>query len=142
MKYDKLAKALYYLIGSTYKKTMTEVLKINNSKEIFKNAHKYYLEMLDSVDWEPVGRFKLNILDACLAVAVYLALEKKATCEEMYQMNKYVINNNFFYKKGLRKKSSVYTLEGRNKLKQAARQSMRQDNPYDWKYEIIDGKNY
>lgn len=28
MKYDKLAKAFYYLIGSTYKKAMVEVLNI------------------------------------------------------------------------------------------------------------------
>lgn len=96
--------------------------------------------MLESVDREPVGRFKLNILDACLVGSIYFALDKKVTCEEMYKMNKYIINNNFFYKKGLRKKSSVYSIEGRNKLKEAAKLSMKQDNPYDWKYEIIDGK--
>lgn len=81
MKYDNLAKAFYFLIGSTYKK-----------------AHKYYLEMLDSVEKEPIARFKLNILDACLVGSVYFAIDKKVTCEQMYQMNKYVIYNNFFYK--------------------------------------------
>lgn len=96
--------------------------------------------MLESVDKEPSGRFKLNILDACLVGSIYFALDKNVSSDQMYKMNKYIIYNNFFYKKGLRKKGRTYTTQGRDKLKEGALLSMKQDNPYDWKYEIIDGK--
>ena len=140
MKYGFIEKVMYFGYKNTFKKNLTSTLKEDNPKQVMKKAHKKYKEILNDVDqFEKGDRFKINILSCALLSSIILSLDKKYSLEEIRAYYKNSMCDNALTKMAS-KKSKSYTLKGREKLKQQARYSESNTNPYSWKFEVKDGE--
>ena len=140
MKYGFMPKIMWTCYKGTFKKQLTETLREENPREVMKSAHKKYKEILAGVDeFEKGDRFIINILSCAMLSAVLLSVKNKYTQEEVRVYYRKAVCENFLTK-AVSKKSKSYTKKGREKLKEQAKKSESNTNPYSWKFTVEDGK--
>ena len=124
----------------TFKKQLSETLREENPREVMKSARKKYKEILSDVDeFDKGDRFLINILSCAMLSAVLLSVKNKYTLEEVKTYYRKAMCENFLTK-AASKKSKSYTQKGREKLKEHAKKSESNTNPYSWKFTVEDGK--
>ena len=140
MKYGFMPKLMWAAYKGTFKKQLTETLREENPGEVMKFAHKKYKEILAGVDeFEKGDRFLINILSCAMLSSVLLSVKKKYTVEEVRLYYRKAMCENFLTK-AASTKSKSYTEKGRAKLKEQAKKSEKNTNPYSWKFSVEDGK--
>lgn len=140
MKYGFMPKLMWTVYKGTFKKQLSETLREENPGEVMKLAHKKYKEILADVDeFEKGDRFLKNILSCALLSAVLLSVKNKYTVEEVRVYYRKAMCENFITKSAATKSKS-YTEKGRAKLKEQAKTSEKNTNPYFWKFTVEDGK--
>ena len=140
MKYSALPKLMWMVFKKDFKKQLTETFNESNPKQVMKNAHLRYKEILAGVDEFKKGdRFLMNILSCAMLSSILLTVENKYDLETVrVYYRKVMCENTILMSKA--KKSKSYTLKGREKLKKSAEESMSNENPYSWKFTVEDGK--
>lgn len=124
----------------SFKKQLTETFKEKDPDSVMKEAHKKYKEILAGVDeFEKGDRFIINIVSCALFSAVLLSVKGKYSLEEARLYYRRAMCENFLTKMAS-KKSKAYTEKGRAKLKEQAKQSESNTNPYSWKFSVEDGE--
>lgn len=140
MKYSALPKLMWMLFKKDFKKQLTETFNESNPKQVMKNAHLRYKEILAGVDEFKKGdRFLMNILSCAMLSSILLTVENKYDLETVRVYYRKVMCENTILKSKA-KKSKSYTLKGREKLKKSAEESMSNENPYSWKFTVEEGK--
>lgn len=140
MKYSALPKLMWMVFKKDFKKQLTETFNESNPKQVMKNAHLRYKEILTGVDEFKKGdRFLMNILSCAMLSSILLTVENKYDLETVRVYYRKVMCENTILKSKA-KKSKSYTLKGREKLKKSAEESMSNENPYSWKFTVEDGK--
>lgn len=140
MKYGFMPKLMWTVYKGTFKKQLSETLREENPGEVMKLAHKKYKEILADVDeFEKGDRFLKNILSCAMLSAVLLSVKNKYTVEEVRVYYRNAMCENFITKSAATKSKS-YTEKGRAKLKEQAKKSEKNTNPYSWKFSVEDGK--
>lgn len=140
MKYSALPKLMWMVFKKDFKKQLTETFNESNPKQVMKNAHLRYKEILAGVDEFKKGdRFLMNILSCAMLSSILLTVENKYDLETVRVYYRKVMCENTILKSKA-KKSKSYTLKGREKLKKSAEESMSNENPYSWKFTVEDGK--
>ena len=140
MKYGFMQKLMWAGYKGTFKKQLSETLREENPGEVMKLAHKKYKEILADVDeFEKGDRFLINILSCAMLSAVLLSVKNKYTVEEVRVYYRKAMCKNFITKSAAAKSKS-YTEKGRAKLKEQAKTSEKNTNPYSWKFTVEDGE--
>lgn len=140
MKYSALPKLMWMVFKKDFKKQLTETFNESNPKQVMKNAHLRYKEILAGVDEFKKGdRFLMNILSCAMLSSILLTVENKYDLETVRVYYRKVMCENTILKSKA-KKSKSYTLKGREKLKKSAEESMSNENPYSWKFTVEEGK--
>lgn len=140
MKYSALPKLMWMVFKKDFKKQLTETFNESNPKQVMKNAHLRYKEILAGVDEFKKGdRFLMNILSCAMLSSILLTVENKYDLETVRVYYRKVMCENTILKSKA-KKSKSYTLKGREKLKKSAEESKSNENPYSWKFTVEDGK--
>ena len=140
MKYGFMQKLMWTVYKSTFKKQLTETFREENPGEVMKRANKKYKEILAGVDeFEKGDRFLINILSCAMLSAVLLSVKNKYAVEDVRVYYRKAICENFMTK-AVAKKSKSYTEKGRAKLKEDAKTSEKNTNPYSWKFAVEDGE--
>ena len=140
MKYGFMPKLMWAAYKGTFKKQLSETLREENPGEVMKLAHKKYKEILADVDeFEKGDRFLKNILSCAMLSAVLLSVKNKYTVEEVRVYYRKAMCENFITKSAATKSKS-YTEKGRAKLKEQAKTSEKNTNPYFWKFTVEDGE--
>lgn len=140
MKYSALPKLMWMVFKKDFKKQLTETFNESNPKQVMKNAHLRYKEILAGVDKFKKGdRFLMNILSCAMLSSILLTVENKYDLETVRVYYRKVMCENTILKSKA-KKSKSYTLKGREKLKKSAEESMSNENPYSWKFTVEEGK--
>lgn len=140
MKYSALPKLMWMFFKKDFKKQLTETFNESNPKQVMKNAHLRYKEILAGVDEFKKGdRFLMNILSCAMLSSILLTVENKYDLETVRVYYRKVMCENTILKSKA-KKSKSYTLKGREKLKKSAEESMSNENPYSWKFTVEEGK--
>ena len=140
MKYSALPKLMWMVFKKDFKKQLTETFNESNPKQVMKNAHLRYKEILAGVDEFKKGdRFLMNILSCAMLSSILLTVENKYDLETVRVYYRKVMCENTILRSKA-KKSKSYTLKGREKLKKSAEESMSNENPYSWKFTVEDGK--
>lgn len=140
MKYGFMPKLMWTVYKGTFKKQLTETLREESPGEVMKSAHKKYKEILADVDeFEKGDRFLINILSCAMLSSVLLSVKNKYTVEEVRAYYRNAMCENFITKSAATKSKS-YTEKGRAKLKEQAKKSEKNTNPYSWKFSVEDGK--
>ncbi len=140
MKYSALPKLMWIVFKKDFKKQLTETFNESNPKQVMKNAHLKYKEILAGVDEFKKGdRFLMNILSCAMLSSILLTVENKYDLETVRVYYRKAMCENIILKSKA-KKSKSYTLKGREKLKKRAEESMSNENPYSWKFTVEDGK--
>ena len=140
MKYSALTKLMWMVFKKDFKKQLTETFNESNPKQVMKNAHLRYKEILAGVDEFKKGdRFLMNILSCAMLSSILLTVENKYDLETVRVYYRKVMCENTILRSKA-KKSKSYTLKGREKLKKSAEESMSNENPYSWKFTVEDGK--
>ena len=124
----------------TFKKQLSEALRESDPKTVMKEAHKKYKKILaDVTEFEKGDRFLKNILSCAMLSAVLLSVKNKYTGEEVRVYYRKAMCENFITKSAATKSKS-YTEKGRAKLKEQAKTSEKNTNPYSWKFTVEDGE--
>ena len=140
MKYGFMPKLMWAACKGTFKKQLTETLREESPGEVMKSAHKKYKEILADVDeFEKGDRFLINILSCAMLSSVLLSVKNKYTVEEVRAYYRNAMCENFITKSAATKSKS-YTEKGRAKLKEQAKKSEKNTNPYSWKFTVEDGE--
>ena len=140
MKYGFMPKLMWTVYKGTFKKQLSETLREENPKDVMKSAHKKYKEILSDIDeFEKGDRFLINILSCAMLAAVLLSVKNKYTVEEVRLYYRKAMCENFLTK-AASTKSKSYTEKGRAKLKEQAKKSEKNTNPYSWKFTVEDGE--
>ena len=140
MKYGFMPKLMWAAYKGTFKKQLTETLREESPGEVMKSAHKKYKEILADVDeFEKGDRFLINILSCAMLSSVLLSVKNKYTVEEVRVYYRKAMCENFLTK-AASTKSKTYTEKGRAKLKEQAKASEKNTNPYSWKFTVEDGE--
>lgn len=140
MKYGFIQKLMWTVFKGTFKKELTNTFKEENPKLVMKRAHSKYKEILNGVDEFSKGdRFLFNILSCAMLSAILLSVENKYSADEVEVYYRKAMCENWVLKKSA-KKGKAYTVKGREKLKDQARMSENNQNPYSWKFSIKDGE--
>lgn len=140
MKYGLLPKMMWGFFKKTFEKSLVDVWNVNNSKEIMKNAHVKYKEIIKSIDkFDKKDRFVFNILSCAMLSAILLNLDFDPTVEEVQEYYRLSMMTNKIMK--FTKKEVNYTEKGRNRLKKSAEWSKSNNNPYSWKFDVEDGSS-
>lgn len=140
MKYGFMPKLMWAAYKGTFKKQLTETLREESPGEVMKSAHKKYKEILADVDeFEKGDRFLINILSCAMLSSVLLSVKNKYTVEEVRAYYRNAMCENFITKSAATKSKS-YTEKGRAKLKEQAKKSEKNTNPYSWKFTVEDGE--
>lgn len=135
-----MPKLMWTVYKGTFKKQLTETLREESPGEVMKSAHKKYKEILADVDeFEKGDRFLINILSCAMLSSVLLSVKNKYTVEEVRAYYRNAMCENFITKSAATKSKS-YTEKGRAKLKEQAKKSEKNTNPYSWKFSVEDGK--
>ena len=138
MKYRLLPKMMWEFFKKTFEKSLVDVWNVNNSKEIMKNAHVKYKEIIKSIDkFDKKDRFIFNILSCAMLSAILLNLDFDPAVEEVREYYRLSMMTNKIMK--FTKKEVNYTEKGRNRLKKSAEWSKSNNNPYSWKFDVKDG---
>ena len=131
---------MWTVYKGTFKKQLTETLREESPGEVMKSAHKKYKEILADVDeFEKGDRFLINILSCAMLSSVLLSVKNKYTVEEVRVYYRKAMCDNFITKSAATKSKS-YTEKGRAKLKEQAKKSEKNTNPYSWKFTVEDGE--
>lgn len=140
MKYGFMPKLMWAAYKGTFKKQLTETLREESPGGVMKSAHKKYKEILADVDeFEKGDRFLINILSCAMLSAVLLSVKNKYMVEEVRVYYRKAMCDNFITKSAATKSKS-YTEKGRAKLKEQAKKSEKNTNPYSWKFTVEDGE--
>lgn len=140
MKYGFMPKLMWAGYKGTFKKQLSEALRESDPKAVMKEAHKKYKEILaDVTEFEKGDRFLINILSCAMLSAVLLSVKNKYTVEEVRVYYRKAMCENFITKSAATKSKS-YTEKGRAKLKEQAKTSEKNTNPYSWKFTVEDGE--
>ena len=140
MKYGFIQKLMWAGYKGTFKKQLSEALRESDPKAVMKEAHKKYKKILaDVTEFEKGDRFLKNILSCALLSAVLLSVKNKYTVEEVRVYYRKAMCENFITKSAATKSKS-YTEKGRAKLKEQAKTSEKNTNPYSWKFTVEDGE--
>ena len=140
MKYGFIEKLMWTGYKGTFKKHLSATLNEPDPKVVMKAAHKKYKEILSDVtEFEKGDRFLINILSCAMLSAVLLSVKNKYTVEEVRVYYRKAMCENFITK-AFSKKSKAYTEKGRAKLKEQAKASEKNANPYSWKFTVEDGE--
>ena len=140
MKYSALPKLMWMVFKKDFEKQLTETFNESNPKQVMKNAHLRYKEILAGVDeFKKDDRFLMNILSCAMLSSILLTVENKYDLETVRVYYRKVMCENTILKSKA-KKSKSYTLKGREKLKKSAEESMSNENPYSWKFTVEEGK--
>ena len=140
MKYGFMPKLMWAGYKGTFKKQLSEALRESDPKAVMKEAHKKYKEILaDVTEFEKGDRFLTNILSCAMLSAVLLSVKNKYTVEEVRVYYRKAMCENFITKSAATKSKS-YTEKGRAKLKEQAKTSEKNTNPYSWKFTVEDGE--
>jgi len=140
VKYGFMPKLMWAAYKGTFKKQLTETLREESPGEVMKSAHKKYKEILADVDeFEKGDRFLINILSCAMLSSVLLSVKNKYTVEEVRAYYRNAMCENFITKSAATKSKS-YTEKGRAKLKEQAKKSEKNTNPYSWKFTVEDGE--
>lgn len=140
MKYGFVEKIMWSCYKGTFKKQLAETLREENPNAVMNAAHKKYKEILAGVDeFEKGDRFLINILSCAMLSAVLLSVKNKYTVEEVRVYYRKAMCENALTK-AVSKTSKSYTQKGREKLKEQAKTSEKNTNPYSWKFTVEDGK--
>lgn len=140
MKYSALPKLMWMVFKKDFKKQLTETFNESNPKQVMKNAHLRYKEILAGVDeFKKDDRFLMNILSCAMLSSILLTVENKYDLETVRVYYRKVMCENTILKSKA-KKSKSYTLKGREKLKKSAEESMSNENPYSWEFTVEEGK--
>lgn len=140
MKYGFIQKLMWAGYKGTFKKQLSEALRESDPKAVMKEAHKKYKEILaDVTEFEKGDRFLINILSCAMLSAVLLSVKNKYTVEEVRVYYRKAMCENFITKSAATKSKS-YTEKGRAKLKEQAKTSEKNTNPYSWKFTVEDGE--
>ena len=135
-----MPKLMWTVYKGTFKKQLSETLREENPKDVMKSAHKKYKEILSDIDeFEKGDRFLINILSCAMLAAVLLSVKNKYTVEEVRLYYRKAMCENFLTK-AASTKSKSYTEKGRAKLKEQAKKSEKNTNPYSWKFTVEDGE--
>lgn len=68
----------------TFEKSLVDVWNVKNNKEIMKNAHVKYKEIIKSIDkFDKKDRFVFNILSCAMLGAILLNLDFDSMVEEV-----------------------------------------------------------
>ena len=140
MKYGFMQKLMWAAYKGTFRKQLAETLREDEPKIVMKSAHKKYKEILADVDeFEKGDGFLINILSCAMLSAVLLSVKNKHTVEEVRVYYRKAICENFLTK-AVSKSSKYYTEKGREKLKERAKKSESNINPYSWRFIVEDGE--
>ena len=140
MKYGFMQKLMWTAYKRTFKKQLSEVFREENPSAVMKSAQKKYKEILADVDeFEKGDRFLINILSCAMLSSVLLSVKNKYTLEEVRIYYRKAMCENFLTK-AASTKSKAYTEKGRAKLKEQAKASEKNTNPYSWKFTVEDGE--
>ncbi len=140
MKYGFIEKAMWAGYKGTFEKHLTKTLSEERPKEIMKEAHKKYKEILaDVTEFDKGDRFIINIVNCALLSSILLSVKKKYTVEQVREYYRRAMCDNALTKMAS-KKSRSYTQKGRELLKRQAKQSESITNPYSWKFSVEDGE--
>lgn len=140
MKYGFIQKLMWAGYKGTFKKQLSEALRESDPKAVMKEAHKKYKEILaDVTEFEKGDRFLINILSCALLSSILLSVKNKYTVEEVRVYYRKAMCENFITKSAATKSKS-YTEKGRAKLKEQAKTSEKNTNPYSWKFTVEDGE--
>ena len=135
-----MQKIMWTCYKGTFKKQLVETFREENPKEVMQYAHKKYKEIIAGVDeFEKGDGFLINILSCAMLSAVLLSVKNKYTVEEVRAYYRKAICENFMTK-AFAKSSKSYTEKGRAKLKERAKKSESNTNPYSWKFSVEDGE--
>lgn len=135
-----MPKLMWAAYKGTFKKQLTETLREESPGEVMKSAHKKYKEILADVDeFEKGDRFLINILSCAMLSSVLLSVKNKYTVEEVRAYYRNAMCENCITKSAATKSKS-YTEKGRAKLKEQAKKSEKNTNPYSWKFTVEDGE--
>ena len=135
-----MPKLMWAAYKGTFKKQLTETLREESPGGVMKSAHKKYKEILADVDeFEKGDRFLINILSCAMLSAVLLSVKNKYMVEEVRVYYRKAMCDNFITKSAATKSKS-YTEKGRAKLKEQAKKSEKNTNPYSWKFTVEDGE--
>lgn len=139
MKYGLLQKVMWTGYRGTFRKYLTETLREEDPKGVMKAAHKKYKEILSDVnEFEKGDRFITNIMSCAMLSSVLLSVKNKYTVEEVRLYYRKAMCENFLTKAAA-KKGAAYTEKGREKLKEQAKKSEKNANPYSWRFSVEDG---
>lgn len=140
MKYGLLAKAMWRGYQKTFYRQLTDTFHEENPMALMKEAKRRYKKILSYVDeFEKGDRFVINILSCSMLDSVLLTAKNKYSLEEVREYYRKAMTENFLTK-AFSKTSRSYTAKGRKKLKEQARKSQDNRNPYSWKFRVEDGK--
>ncbi len=139
MKYGLMERLFWKVFSGDYKRGLEDILHISNGGEVMKKAHKKYKEMLLGTQ-DPHNRFFSNLILASIFGSIYLSLEEKPPVEQLIIFNwEAVMNNKIMLKKVVGERN--YTRKGQQALAENAKQSVRDNNPYSWRYTYEAGKS-
>ena len=139
MKYGLMERLFWKVFSGGSKRGLEDILHISNGGEVMKKAHKKYKEMLSGTQ-DPHNRFSSNLILASIFGSIYLSLEEKPPVEQLIIFNREaVMNNKIMLKKVVSERN--YTRKGQQALAENAKQSVRDNNPYSWRYTYEAGKS-
>lgn len=134
-----LQDGMWLVYKSAFKEAIDKTLKEKNSEEVMKKAKKDYKKILSKLPpFDKGDRFKVNIINCALLVAILKNLENKYSLEEITLLYKEAMDNKitkYFCTHG-----NTYTEEGQKKLEQDAQNSKKYSNPYSWKFTYEKGE--
>lgn len=135
MKYGFMPKLMWNVYKGTFKKYLS--IDLNENKNILKNAYLKYKEIvLDIDEFDKNDSFIINILSCAMLSSILLNLEKEHSVDEIKKYYKDSICNNIITKMAMT--DTNYTKKGRKKLHKHAEYSQKCNNPYSWKFKVID----
>ena len=140
MKYGFFPKAMWKLFKKNYKKQLKLVLEEPSAGYVMSKAKIKYREIVETInEFDKGERFLFNILSCAMLSAIILNLSREYNVNQITMFYCNAMNNKIMRKAA--KKSNVYTSQGRALLKNQAKNSELQSNPYSWVFEVEDGAN-
>lgn len=140
MRYGFFPKTMWKLFNGNFKKQLKKELHEPKVGYVMKNAKKRYKEIVESIqEFDKGDRFLFNILSCAMLSSVLLSVTNHYAVSEITSYYSKAMNTKMLRK--TIKKSTAYTAKGREILKNQAKNSELQSNPYSWVFEIQDGEN-
>lgn len=140
MKYGLMPKLMWGCYQRTFKIELAKTLSETDPKSVMKEAHKKYKEiLLDVTEFDKGDRFLINILSCAMLSSVLLSVKNHYSVEEARFYYRHAMCGNLITKIAS-KGSKSYSPKGREKLKEQAKRSESNLNPYSWKFSVSDGK--